>query len=162
VQFIWQFRYCNQSSLHRWKSFAILHPDNLNRNSGPDFSEARIKINETLWVGNIELHINASHGHRHKHSSDKNYNNTILHVVWMNDKVILDNHQPLITRELQALVPKITLQHFTHLMQPVMKPLRYCLACFKGNWLVKLERKTNYSTLAGEIKLDNAMALWLQ
>jgi Protein of unknown function (DUF2851) len=120
LQFIWQFRYFNQSSLHTTdgKYLQIIHPGNLNRDEGPDFSEARIKIGNTTWVGNIELHINASHWKQHNHSSDKNYDNIILHVVWINDKEISDNnHQPIATLELQSLVPKIMLQRFELLMQ---------------------------------------------
>jgi hypothetical protein len=59
----------------------------------------------------------ASHWYQHKHSGDKNYNNVILHVVWINDEDILDDlHQPIAALELQSLVPKITLQRFEHLM----------------------------------------------
>ena len=120
LQFIWQFRYFNLSSLQTadGKSLQIIHPGNLNRNSGPDFSEAKIRINNTLWVGNVEIHVCASHWHLHNHASDKNYSNIVLHVVWLNDEIIFDsNHQPVATFELQSLVPKITLQRFEHLMQ---------------------------------------------
>ncbi len=120
LQFIWQFRYFNQSSLHTTdgKPLQIIHPGNLNRDSGPDFSGARIKINDTIWVGNIELHVNASHWHHHKHASDKNYDNIILHVVWLNDEVIHDkNHEPIAALEMQTIVSKLTLQRFQHLMQ---------------------------------------------
>ncbi|HEX5155025.1 MAG TPA: DUF2851 family protein [Parafilimonas sp.] len=120
LQFIWQFRYFNQSGLSTTdgKPLQIIHPGMLNRNSGPDFSEARIKIAGTTWVGNIELHVQASHWYQHKHELDKNYNNVILHVVWINDKEVLDDiHQPIATLEMQSLVPKITLQRFEHLMQ---------------------------------------------
>jgi len=119
LQLIWQFRYFNQSSLHTTDGacLQILHPGNLNTNEGPDFSEARIKIGNTTWVGNIELHINASHWHQHKHVSNKNYDNIILHVVWINDVEILDNNSwPIAMLEMQSLVPKITLQRFEHLM----------------------------------------------
>lgn len=119
LQFIWQFRYYNQSSLHTAddKPLQILHPGTLNLNSGPDFSGARIKIGDTIWAGNIELHVYASDWRRHKHSSNKSYSNIILHVVWVNDEMLLDsNHHPVATLEMQSLVAKITLQRFEHLM----------------------------------------------
>ncbi|MBV9963918.1 MAG: DUF2851 family protein [Parafilimonas sp.] len=119
LQFIWQFRYFNQTSLCAvdGRTVQIIHPGILNRNSGPDFSEARIKIDNTTWIGNIELHVYASDWQQHKHSLDKNYDNVILHVVWINDKTILgSNLQPITTLELQSLVPKIILQRFEKLM----------------------------------------------
>ncbi len=119
LQFIWQFRYFDQSSLLTYdgQPIQIINPGNLNRDSGPDFSAAKIKIDDTLWVGNVELHVCASHWHNHKHSADTNYSNIILHVVWVNDEDIFDNnHYKIPTLELQSSVTKIMLERFNHLM----------------------------------------------
>jgi hypothetical protein len=119
LQFIWQFRYFNQSSLQTTDGLPlqILNTGGLNRDSGPDFSNARIKIDDTIWVGNVELHVYASHWHIHNHSKDSNYSNVILHVVWINDKDIFDNNNNKIPAlELQSTVAKITLERFNHLM----------------------------------------------
>lgn len=119
LQFIWQFRHFNSSFLQTTdgRQLQIIHAGMLNHNAGPDFSEAKIKIGDTTWVGNVELHVKASDWLLHDHASDKNYQNIILHVVWMNDKFLYDNnHQPITTLELQPLVPKIILQRFEKLM----------------------------------------------
>ena len=52
-----------------------------NRNSGPDFFNAKVKIGGTLWVGNVEIHLKASDWYRHGHDRDPRYNNVVLHVV---------------------------------------------------------------------------------
>lgn len=119
LQFIWQFQYFNRTSLATTdeKSLKILHPGILNRNSGPDFSQAKIKIDSTTWIGNIELHIKSSHWFLHNHSTDKNYSNIILHVVWLHDANIQDaNDNDIPTLELQPLVSKLMLQKFEQLM----------------------------------------------
>lgn len=95
----------------------VIHPGNHNFNQGPDFTEAKIKINNTLWAGNVELHINSSQWNQHKHSTDNNYNNIILHVVWNHDIEIKDaNGNNLPTLELQSKVSKLLLEKYKQLM----------------------------------------------
>jgi len=67
LQFIWQFQYFNKNELTTvdGTSLNIIHPGNFNHNQGPDFSEARIKLNNTVWAGNIEIHNEASQWHAH-------------------------------------------------------------------------------------------------
>jgi hypothetical protein len=45
-------------------------------------------MDDTIWWGNVEIHIRASDWHRHNHQSDDNYKNVILHVVLFNDTSI--------------------------------------------------------------------------
>jgi hypothetical protein len=56
-----------------------------NPDAGPDFSNARIKIGNELWAGNVEIHVKASDWLRHNHIDNENYNRIILHVVYEND-----------------------------------------------------------------------------
>jgi hypothetical protein len=116
LQFIWQFQYFNKNSLlnSRSEEVQILHPGTYNTDQGPDFLEARIKIGATIWVGNVELHVKSSDWILHKHSSDKNYNNIILHVVWENDAVI---NIPFSTIELRSSVSKLLLNQYRDWMQ---------------------------------------------
>lgn len=64
----------------------IIHPGYKNDNAGPDFLNARILIENTLWAGNVEIHISASDWYNHHHHADKGYDNVILHVVYNADK----------------------------------------------------------------------------
>lgn len=114
LQFIWQFQYFNKDGLKTvdGNRLQILNVGALNKNQGPDFLNARIKINDTHWAGNIELHIKTSDYLLHKHDADINYKNIILHVVWMHDD---DSLMHIPTLELQPLVSSVMLHKYASL-----------------------------------------------
>ena len=87
LQFIWRYLYFNQSRLftEAGEELLILSPGELNTDAGPDFRNARIRINDILREGPVELHIKASDWDRHGHEGNPNYRGVILHVVWEND-----------------------------------------------------------------------------
>jgi hypothetical protein len=119
LQYIWQFQYFNKNALTTTdgQTVQIIHQGTYNTNQGADFSDAKIKISNTIWAGNIELHIHSSDWNLHEHSSDKNYSNVILHVVWEHDKEIKDiGGNTLPTLQLQDRVSKILLIKYQDLM----------------------------------------------
>jgi len=122
LQYIWQFQYLNTNQLvtTAGEHVVVLKKGELNRNQGPDFTNASVKIGDTVWAGNIELHINSSHWQQHGHSADNNYQNIILHVVWRHD---IDLHLPFPTLELQPYVSSILLSRYNQLMNiPAFNP----------------------------------------
>ena len=38
----------------------VIDPGLHNRNAGPDFFNAKVRIGRTLWVGNVEIHDNTT------------------------------------------------------------------------------------------------------
>ncbi len=83
LQYIWQFKLFTTSALKTTDGelVDVIDTGKPNSDAGPDFFNAKIKIGETLWAGNVEIHTYASDWNRHQHSIDKAYDNTILHVV---------------------------------------------------------------------------------
>jgi hypothetical protein len=83
LQYLWKFRLLNQELHTRsGETLTILHPGEHNHNGGPDFINARIRIANTIWAGNVEVHMNEADWFRHGHHLDKTYENVILHVVY--------------------------------------------------------------------------------
>ncbi len=97
LHFIWKYQLFNKTELFAvsGEGFTVIHPGIHNTHAGPDFFNAKIKIGETLWAGNVEVHIKTSDFIKHKHITDKNYDNLILHVVYENDLSDLNLNYPL-------------------------------------------------------------------
>jgi hypothetical protein len=87
LHYIWKFQLFDAFNLKTLESesIEIIKPGEYNRDSGPDFSNAHIKINDILFIGNIEIHVSASDWKKHKHDKDSAYNSVILHVVLDHD-----------------------------------------------------------------------------
>ncbi|BAV05749.1 Protein of unknown function [Filimonas lacunae] len=120
LQFIWLHRYFNYKSAYTTEGepIEVIQTGILNVNQGPDFLQARIRIRDKTWAGNVELHIQTTDWDRHRHSPDSHYDNVVLHVVWQHPKpaASLGNRQiPVL--ELQPLVSTLMLQQYQKLME---------------------------------------------
>jgi hypothetical protein len=115
LHYIWQFQLFNRNNLETsdGQTLTVFNPGAPNQNQGPDFLTAKIKIEDSFWVGNIEIHVNASDWIIHQHDSDLNYKNVILHVVWRIDQQI---DLPFPTLVLENIVPKIMLEKYNQLL----------------------------------------------
>lgn len=87
LHYVWRFKSFDFSNLQctDGEAISILNFGLLNQDSGPDFSQGKIQIGETVWVGNIEIHLKSSDWVRHNHQTDAAYDNVILHVVFEHD-----------------------------------------------------------------------------
>lgn len=120
LQFIWQFRLYNASKpllTTEGLEVIVIHPGTLNKHAGPDFLEAKIKIGNTLWVGNIEVHLKSSDWKKHQHEQNENYSNLILHVVYEHDEEVeTHNNSQFPTIELKYHLDKKWLYKYESMM----------------------------------------------
>ncbi|MCC8147011.1 MAG: DUF2851 family protein [Bacteroidales bacterium] len=72
-------------------SLEIIDPGIHNPNAGPDFFNAKIKLGDKIWAGNIEMHTQSSDWYKHAHDRDPAYNSVILHVVESIDELDINN-----------------------------------------------------------------------
>lgn len=97
LHYAWRVKCFNHSNLKTTSGdqLEILKFGDYNTDAGPDFLNASIKINDIIWAGHVEMHVNSSDWLRHDHSSDPAYNNVILHVVLEEDAIIQIVDKPI-------------------------------------------------------------------
>ncbi len=89
LSYVWLYRmYATQAVLSCGRVFSVDSPGMLNRNGGPDFLNARIRIDGTLWVGHVEIHVKSSDWYLHRHHDDRAYDTVVLHVVFHHDREV--------------------------------------------------------------------------
>lgn len=112
---IWKFRLFNQLNLlsTSGETIEIVKVGNHNFDAGPDFFNAQLKIGNTLWAGNVEIHLNASDWKKHLHQHDKAYDNIILHIVYNADEPIYRvSGETIPTLELKEKIEKKIIQNY--------------------------------------------------
>ena len=116
-----------------------------NDNSGPDFLNASLQIDQQLWYGNVEIHQKTSDWYAHEHETDTNYDAVILHVVYEDDvEVFMKNNKIIPTLELKGKIDEKLFQKYSSL---ISKKINW-IACgnqistidsfIVNNWLERL------------------------
>ena len=156
LHYIWQFQLFNSLELETidGEKVQVLKVGEHNTNAGPDFFNGKVKIGETVWAGNIEIHINSSDWNNHKHQNDAAYDNVILHVVFNHDsEIITSKNRELPTLELASLIDAEVFKKYQFLVGEKRKiPCQSFLPTIDDftirNWqdrliVERLERKAN-------------------
>jgi hypothetical protein len=109
LHFIWRWKRFEMNGLQTTagETIEILHPGELNADAGPDFFNAKVRIGDTLWAGNVEIHLKSSDWLLHQHQNNGAYQNVILHVVLQEDQKIYrqSGDEPIPTLELKDRIP---------------------------------------------------------
>ncbi len=102
----------------------VIDPGLHNRNAGPDFFNAKVRIGDTLWVGNIEIHLKASDWYQHGHDRDPRYDNVVLHVCETIDRDVMTSDGKYLP-QLQLTIPQTVREHYEELLQTDQYPPCY-------------------------------------
>ena len=129
----------------------IVDPGLHNRNAGPDFFNAKIRIGSTMWVGNVEIHDKSSDWYQHGHDKDSRYDNVVLHVAAELDTEVMKSNGEYVP-QLQLSVPDDVLTHYDELQRtdeypPCYKVIPDLSALIIHSWMAalqteRLEQKT--------------------
>jgi hypothetical protein len=155
LQFIWQHSLYSLNGLctTAGEQLTIIHCGRLNRNAGPDFLEAKIKVGETILVGNVELHTKSSDWLKHGHQNDPKYKNLILHAVYELDSANDTVNIP--TLILKDHVPVQVIERYAGLIKTVEK-----LPCAGQHMVVKEIVKESWMSRLLAERWEQKLADW--
>jgi hypothetical protein len=122
LQLVWKLKLFEHSNLRLFDGTTLIIKDygiyNSNE-SGPDFLNARVIIDDIVWSGNIEIHLKSSDWYKHNHHRDAAYNNVVLHVVWENDCSVEINGWKVPVLELKDRVQQNVLHNFSKFQRSI-------------------------------------------
>ncbi|MBR1387411.1 MAG: DUF2851 family protein [Alloprevotella sp.] len=106
----------------------VIDPGLPNRNAGPDFFNAKIKVGGDLIVGNVEIHVKASDWMRHRHHEDPAYDNVILHVVRESDTAVRTSDGRIVPQVAISLPPDLCANYEQLLRESTYPPCHRIMA----------------------------------
>lgn len=127
LHYVWKHRMYGDARLatEDGEKIEIVDPGVHNMlNSGPDFFNAKLKIDGVLWAGNVEIHERSSDWYRHHHDRDDAYNNVILHVATTLDSEVR-THDGKRLPQLALAVPSQLLANYRELQEEEAYPPCY-------------------------------------
>lgn len=126
LHYVWQHRLLPDGGLvtDRLEKVDIIDPGIHNPNAGPDFFNAKVKVDGVLWVGNVEIHEHASDWRRHRHDTDAAYDNVVLHVCSVLDDVACTSDGRRLP-QIQMSVPEDVVANYRELLEEETFPPCY-------------------------------------
>lgn len=120
LQYVWQHQLLDHGlTTVDGQPVVILRAGEYNHDAGPDFFNARVRVGDVEWVGNVEIHVKTSDWKSHHHTGDKAYNNIVLHVVYEHDcEIMLQNGRAPHTLELKRYLYPSLIANYDALMCP--------------------------------------------
>ena len=154
LHYVWKHRLWPLKPLETTdgRQVEVIDPGLYNRrNAGPDFFNAKVRINGTLWVGNIEIHDHASDWYQHGHDHDSAYDNVVLHVVGDANTDVMNSRREYLP-QLILEVPQTVQEHYEELLHtdhypPCYKIIPDLTPLLLHSWMAalqteRLEQKT--------------------
>ncbi|VBB47980.1 conserved hypothetical protein [uncultured Paludibacter sp.] len=105
LHYVWQYKLFPQHQLKTTdgESVEVIDVGRFNTDAGPDFFNAKIRIGETVWAGNVEFHQRSSDWKRHNHVENQAYDNVILHIAEkVDDNIFRTNGEKIPQMELKV------------------------------------------------------------
>ncbi|HRY32850.1 MAG TPA: DUF2851 family protein [Bacteroidales bacterium] len=121
LHYLWRFQLIDQPLMSMDGEYLeVVSPGIRNHDSGPDYLNARIRIGDTLWAGDVEIHVKASDWMVHAHDVDRAFGSVILHVVHEGDREICrPDGQSIPTLNLSGRYDSILLSRYENFLSSI-------------------------------------------
>ena len=170
LHYVWKYQKFSSEELRTENGESITEMDvgRHNTNSGPDFFNVLLTIDNQVWAGNVEIHSNSSDWYVHHHERDSAYDTVILHVVWVFDaEVFRKNNTTIPTLVLKPIVPEGILSRYYNLFSKKQKWIP-CENEFSmqddfmlNNWLERLFlERLEHKTFQIDLELKSSNNHW--
>ena len=168
LHYCWKHRLLPLGELHTTdgRTVEVIDPGLYNRrNAGPDFFNAKVKLDGTLWVGNVEIHEKASDWYAHGHETDAAYDNVVLHVCRQANKPVVTS-KGLELPQLEIEVPRSVSDNYRELLNEDQYPPCYRIvpslsALTIHAWMSALQtERLEQKTVAIEQRAHRAADSW--
>ena len=143
----------------------VIDTELANTDAGPDFFNAKLKLDGVLWIGNIEIHERSSDWFKHGHHADAGYNSVILHIASEIDTEISRSNGERIP-QIQLICPEAVRTNYKELLETDSYPPCYriipSLPPFTAHsWMtaLQMERFEQKATLLNE-RLKRCQGNW--
>jgi hypothetical protein len=155
LHYVWKYKLYDSTNpvTNEGKAIEIIDPGVYNSNAGPDFFNAKVKMDGKIWVGNVEIHTDASDWYKHRHHGDKAYNSVVLHVVeFLDVPEIFDQSKRSIPQWVMEIPEQIKTNYLfllnNDLSIPCLSKIKEIPEIYLSDWknallTERLERKTN-------------------
>ena len=146
LQYLWRYQRFDRPQLTctSGRNLVVLFPGIWNRQAGPDFLEAKVRIGRQLWLGSVEVHTKSSEWRKHKHQEDRAYDNVILHVVYEDDEPLInESGQEVPTLVLKGLIEEEHYKQYCNFIQdlsvlPCSRRLNSLESVHRSTWLHRM------------------------
>lgn len=115
LHYIWLHKRIDVTHLQTTKGekIEIIHFGSYLQQTGPDFFNAQLIIDNQKWAGNVEIHVKSSDWYLHSHENDANYDSVILHVVWEHDtEIYRKDNSEIPVLELKNYISKFEIEKY--------------------------------------------------
>jgi len=155
LHYVWKHKLYETSDLLTEDGipFEVLDPGIYNSNAGPDFFNAKIRMEGKTWVGNIEIHTASSDWYKHQHDKDRAYNSVILHVAEKIDESEVRDSSGRLIPQWMISIPERVLANYSFLLNtdvliPCLGKIPDIPEVYLSDWknallVERLERRTN-------------------